>query len=60
MEIRKKCLKGKDGEFGKEDAASSGENQDGRVDQKESVGLVAARFADMQECCSGEKEGAPF
>ena len=46
--------------LGKRDAASSGENKDGRVEQKESVGPVAAQSVDMQECCSGEKEEAPF
>ena len=46
--------------WGKKNAASSGEKKDGRVEQKESVGLVAAQSVDMQECCSGEKEEAPF
>ena len=46
--------------LGKRDAASSGENKDGRVEQKESVGPVAAQSVDMQECCSGEKEEALF
>ena len=46
--------------LGKKNAASSGEKKDGRVEQKESAGLVAAQSVDMQECCSGEKEEAPF